>query len=193
MIVVRLQTIVAREFPPAETAVLTVGSIQAGTKSNVIPDNAVLQLNLRTYSEQARNLILDGIRRISVAECRASGCPNDPEFELYERFSVTENDPTVTDRVAGVFADYFGDRAHTMGQQTASEDFSGIPTALGVPYTYWGLGGIDADTYHRAEAAGRISQDIPVNHSAEFAPALQPTLDAGTQALIVAALSWLAR
>jgi hypothetical protein len=78
-----------------------------------------------------------------------------------------------------------------MGQQTASEDFSDIPTALGVPYTYWGLGGIDPDTYRRAVDAGRVAQDIPANHSAGFAPVIQPTLDTGTQALVVAALAWL--
>ncbi|MGH3847062.1 MAG: amidohydrolase [Pseudonocardiaceae bacterium] len=193
MIVVRLQTVVSREIAPGETAVLTVGSIQAGTKSNVIPDYAVLQVNIRTYSERTRSAILDAIRRITIAECQASGCPKDPEFVLFDRFPLTDNDLSVTDRVAGAFADFFGERSVTMSQQTASEDFSDIPTALGVPYTYWGLGGIDADLYDRAEAAGRISQDIPVNHSPEFAPVLQPTLDAGTQAMVVAALAWLAR
>ena len=79
-----------------------------------------------------------------------------------------------------------------MPMQSASEDFSDIPNALGVPYTYWCIGGIDADAYHRAEQAGRIAQDIPVNHSAIFAPAIQPTLDTGTQALVIAAMSWLA-
>jgi hippurate hydrolase len=74
---------------------------------------------------------------------------------------------------------------------SSGEDFSDIPTALGVPYTYWGIGGTDPDTYQRAEAAGRIAQDIPVNHSARFAPVLQPTLDTGTEALVVAALAWL--
>jgi hippurate hydrolase len=64
---------------------------------------------------------------------------------------------------------------------------------LGAPYTYWCIGGIDPDTYHRAEQAGRVAQDIPVNHSATFAPVLQPTLDTGTHALVVAALAWLAR
>src|SRR5689334_14927992 len=75
--------------------------------------------------------------------------------------------------------------------QTASEDFSDIPNALSVPYTYWGIGGIDPDTFRRAADAGRISQDIPVNHSPTFAPVLQPTLDTGTQAMVVAALAWL--
>ena len=76
--------------------------------------------------------------------------------------------------------------------QSASEDFSDIPNALRAPYTYWGIGGIDPDTYRTAETAGRVAQDIPVNHAANFAPVIQPTLDTGTQALVVAALAWLA-
>ena len=85
----------------------------------------------------------------------------------------------------------FGDRAEALPLQTASEDFSDIPNALGIPYTYWGIGGIDPDTYRTAEKAGRVAQDIPVNHSASFAPVIQPTLDTGTEALVVAALAWL--
>jgi hippurate hydrolase len=193
MIVVRLQTVVARELPPTEVAVLTVGSIQAGTKSNVIPDSAQLQLNLRTYRDSTRSTMLDAIRRIVTAECSASGSPRDPEFELFDRFPLTDNDTATTERVASAFADFFADRAGVIPQQSASEDFSDIPNALGVPYTYWCIGGIDADAYHRAEQAGRVAQDIPVNHSATFAPVPQPTLDTGTQALVVAALAWLAR
>lgn len=66
-----------------------------------------------------------------------------------------------------------------------------IPKALGAPSTYWGFGGIDADTFAKAAEAGRISQDIPVNHSPTFGPVIQPTLDTGTEALVVAALAWL--
>ena len=191
MVVVRLQTVVAREVPPTETAVLTVGSIRAGSKSNVIPDSAVLELNVRTYSEQTRTTILEAIRRIVTAECRASDCPKDPEFELFDRFPLTDNDAQTTARAASAFAGFFGDRAVTMGQQTASEDFSDVPTALGTPYTYWGVGCIDGETYRRAADAGRVAQDIPVNHSPAFAPVIQPTCDTGTQALVVAALAWL--
>ncbi len=193
MIVVRLQTVVAREVAPGDTAVLTVGSIQAGTKSNVIPDHAVLQLNVRTYDDHTRATVLDAIERIVRAECAASGSPHDPEFELFDRYPLTDNDADLTDRVAGAFAAYFGDRAGDLPPQSASEDFSDIPDALGIPYTYWGIGGIDANAYRAAELAGRIAQDIPVNHSATFAPVIQPTLDTGTQALVVAALSWVAR
>jgi hippurate hydrolase len=192
MIVVRLQTVVSREVAPGETAVVTVGSVQAGTKSNVIPDQAVLQLNVRTYSEGTRAAVLDAIRRIVRAECEASGCPREPDFELFDRFPLTANDGPATDRVESAFTGFFGDRVQAVGQQSASEDFSDIPDALGVPYTYWFIGGIDPERYAKAVQAGRVAQDIPVNHSAAFAPVLQPTLDTGTQALVVAALAWLA-
>nr|WP_271213843.1 amidohydrolase [Rhodococcus wratislaviensis]GLK41113.1 peptidase [Rhodococcus wratislaviensis] len=191
MIVIRLQTVISRETAPGESAVLTVGSLTAGTKSNVIADHAVLQLNIRTYSDATRTAILEAIRRIVVAECHASRSPRDPEFELFDRFPPTVNDPDTTARVAAAFTEHFGDRSRVMPMQTASEDFSDIPTALGVPYTYWGFGGIDPDTYRTAEQAGRVSEDIPVNHSAAFAPVIQPTLDTGTEALVVATLAWL--
>ncbi len=191
MIVVRLQTIVSRETTPGEPAVVTVGSVQAGTKSNVIPDSATIQPNVRSYSDPTRSAILDSIERMVTAECEASGSPSPPELELFDRFPVTVNDPATTDRVAAAFRDHFGDRAGDLPLQTASEDFSDLPRALGVPYTYWGIGGADPEAYAAAAAAGRVSQDIPVNHAATFAPVLQPTLDTGTTALVVAALAWL--
>jgi metal-dependent amidase/aminoacylase/carboxypeptidase family protein len=153
----------------------------------------VLQLNVRSYSEQTRNTILDAVRRIVTAECQASGSPKHPDFELFDRFPTTENDGTTTARVRAAFDEFFGDSAGDLPLQSASEDFSDIPNALKTPYTYWGIGGIDPETYRAAEAAGRISQDIPVNHSPNFAPVIQPTLETGTQALVAAALAWLKR
>ena len=192
MIVIRLQTIVAREVAPGESAVLTVGSIQAGSKSNVIPDRAELQLNIRTYSRQTRTTMLDAIRRIVTAECQASGSPREPGFEVFDQYPLTDNDLPTTSRVSDAFTTFFGRRCQTLPMQTASEDFSDIPTALGASYTYWGIGGIDPVAYQNAADHGRIGQDIPVNHSPAFAPAIQPTLDTGTQALVVAAMAWLA-
>ena len=191
LIVVRLQTVISREVRPGEPAVLTIGSLQAGTKSNVIPDAATILLNVRTYGDGTRSAILAAIERMVTAECSASGSPRPPEFELFEHFPLTDNDAEVTARVAAAFTEYFGDLAVPLPLQTASEDFSDIPAALQVPYTYWGIGGIDPDTYRRAAAEGRVAQDIPVNHSAAFAPVLQPTLETGTAALVVAAMAWL--
>ncbi len=191
MIVVRLQTVVSREVTPGEAAVLTVGSIAAGSKSNVIPDHAVLQLNVRTYNDGTRSVILDAIERIVRAECQASRSPREPEFERFERYPLTDNDAEVTRRVSGAFASFFGERAARLPAQSASEDFSDIPEGIGAPYTYWGIGGIDAEVYRAAMEADRVTQDIPVNHSSYFSPVIQPTLDTGTQALAVAALAWL--
>ncbi len=191
MIVVRLQTVVSREIAPTQTAVLTIGSSQAGTTSNVIPDHAVLQLNLRSYSQQTRQRMLDAIGRIVRAECQAAGSPQDPDFETLDSYPLTDNDVSTTRRVAAAFGAYFGDRALPWDQQTASEDFSHIPRAAGIPYTYWAIGGTDPQTYRTAEKDGHLD-DLPANHSPKFLPVLQPTLRTGTEALTAAALAWLA-
>ena len=191
MIVIRLQTIVAREVAPTDTAVVTVGSIRAGAKSNVIDDHAVLELNVRTYDDATRTTILEAIKRIVTAECQASGSPQEPQFELFDRFPPTTNDHAVTERLATAFTDHFGPHAIELPLQSASEDFSDLPTALAAPYSYWGIGGVDPHAYAQAAKAGRVAQDIPVNHSPSFAPVLQPTLTTGTQAMTIAALTWL--
>jgi amidohydrolase len=191
MIVLRLQTIVSREVDPAQTAVVTVGSIRAGSKSNVIGDHAVLEINVRTYDDAVRTTVLAAIRRIVAAECQASGCTREPDFDHYDQFSATVNDDTSTGRVADAFTDHFGDWFQEIPPVTASEDFGDIPAALGAPGTYWFVGCVEAERYAKAAAAGRMSQDIPVNHAPEFAPVLQPTLDVGTTALVVAAIAWL--
>jgi hippurate hydrolase len=191
MIVIRLQTVVSREIAPGETAVLTVGSSQAGTTSNVIPDHAVLQLNIRSYSQQTRQRMLAAIQRIVRAECQAAGSPHDPDFETLDTYPLTDNDADTTRRVAAAFSAHFGDRALQWDQQTASEDFTNIPRAAGIPCTYWAIGGTDPQTYRTAEKNGHLD-DLPANHSPKFLPPRQPTLRTGTEALTAAALAWLA-
>ena len=136
---------------------------------------------------------MDAIKRVVNGECAASGSPKEPEFELYDEYPLTANDPQATDRVAEAFSAHFGERAFTVPSQSASEDFSTIPDALGAPYSFWALGGIDPEQWHAAEAAGTLASDIPANHSPMFAPVIEPTLETGTAAIVVAALAWLAR
>ncbi|MFJ9664838.1 amidohydrolase [Streptomyces sp. NPDC101219] len=190
-IVLRLQTVVSRELAPTTPAVLTVGSIHAGSGPNVIPDRAVLEINVRTFDEATRTRVLDAVRRIVEAECRASRCPEEPLIERIASFPPTVNDAEPTRRVAEAFAAYFGDDARTVELQTASEDMSRIPAAFGAPFTYWAIGGTDPALHAGALRRGSLSEDVPVNHSATFAPVLQPTLDTGVAALTVAALAWL--
>ena len=194
MVVLRLQTIVSRETKPGEFAVLTVGSSVAGSKSNIIADHAVLLVNLRTYDMAVRQRMIDSIERMVRAECEASGSPRPPEFEYYDQYPLTTNDSGVTAKITAAFQSHFGsDTVFDLGRATASEDFSHIPDALGTPYSYWGVGCVDAEKYDRALKAGRVEQDIPVNHSEFFAPVIEPTLSVGTQALVVAALTYLAK
>ena len=192
MIILRLQTVVSREIAPAETAVLSVGSVQAGTVGNLIPDHATLQLNLRSYAEPVRQRMLDAVQRIVRAECQASGSPRDPDFATLTSFPVMDNDPATTDRVAAAFGAQFGDNALRIEPQTVSEDFPHIPGALGIPYTYWSIGSTDRQTYLTAVKEGHLD-DLPTNHSPKFLPPMQPCLRAGTEALVTAALAWLAR
>lgn len=178
-IVTRLQSIVAREIAPRETAVVTVGSFHAGTKSNIIPDSALLQLNTRAFDKQVEQHLHEAIERIVRAECEAARSPKAPEFRYYDQYPLTANHEAPTLRVRAAFDAYFGEHSVDMAPVPASEDFSIIPDAFGCPYTYWGLGGF-AD-YRNA----------PGNHSPFFAPDLQPTLDRGIEAIVVAASPWL--
>ncbi len=191
MIIVRLQTVVSREATPGEIAIVTVGSVQAGVVSNVIPDHAVLLLNVRSYSRPSRERMLAAIQRIIRAECQASGSPKDPDFETLASFPLLDNDAAATARVAAAFAAHFGDDALVLDRQTVSEDFGIIPDAAGVPYCYWGIGRTDREVYLAAEKAGRL-QDLPANHSPKFLPPLHPTLRTGTETMVTAAMAWLA-
>ncbi|PLA38408.1 amidohydrolase [Corynebacterium coyleae] len=178
-IVMRLQTIVSREVAAKETAVVTVGAIHAGTKSNIITDSAELLINTRAYSSEVSEHLKEAIERIVRAECVAARSPKEPEFTYYDRYPLTDNDGDATDTVREAFDAYFGDESCDLDAVPASEDFSIIPDALGVPYTYWGLGGF-ADM---SKAVG--------NHNPAFAPDFQPTLDRGAEAVVVAASAWL--
>jgi amidohydrolase len=191
MIIVRLQTVVSREVTPGDTAIVTVGAVQAGTRGNVFGDHAVLQLNMRSsYSEPTRQRMLAAIERIVRGECQASGSPTDPEFKTVASFPLLDNDAASTDRVAAAFTARFGKDALDLPRQTVSEDFGVIPASVGVPYTYWGIGRTDRQAYLAAEKAGRL-QDLPSNHSPKFLPPLHPTLRTGTETMVVAAMAWL--
>ncbi|GMA18731.1 amidohydrolase [Arsenicicoccus piscis] len=133
-IVTRLQTIVSRELPPGQFGVVTVGSLQAGTKANIIPDDATMLLNIRAYDTGVREQLVAAIRRIVTAECEAAASPRPPEIELYDIYPLTDNDADVTARVTEAFVQHFGpDRVVELGRMTASEDFSIIPDAPETP------------------------------------------------------------
>jgi len=190
--VLRLQTIVSREIAPTEAAVVTVGSLQAGTKENVIPDEAVIKLNVRTFDEGVRKRVLAAIERIVNAEAEASRAPRKPEISPLDHYPLVKNDPEATKRLVEAFRNYFpADRVKDTQPTTASEDFGSFGTEWQVPSVFWFVGGTDPETYAKAEESGTIA-DIPTNHNPRFAPVIHPTLETGVEAMVVAAQGWLA-
>ena len=187
----RLQTIVSREISPTVPAVLTIGSLQAGTKENIIPDDATIKLNMRTFDEDTREYMLKSIRRICCAECDASGAERPPEFTPINSYPLTENDLAATQQVAEAFDLQFGKNAAlAAGPASASEDFSVFGRAWGVPYVFWFVGGTDPAVYAKAKQDKTVNK-IPSNHSPKFAPQIHPTLETGLQAMLTAASAWL--
>ncbi len=189
--VMRLQGIVSREVAAAEAAVVTIGSLQAGTKENVIPDEAIIKLNVRTFDEGVRSRVLAAIERIVHAEAAASGAPRPPEITTLDRYPLNVNDRDASQRVVEAFRAHFGtERVRQTGPAPASEDFGSFGTHWHAPSVFWFVGGTDPEVYARAKAANRLN-DLPVNHSPKFAPVLHPTLRTGVETLVVAARAWM--
>jgi hippurate hydrolase len=190
--VLRLQTIVSREVAAAQSAVVTIGALQAGTKENVIPDEALIKLNVRTFDEGVRTHVLAAIERIVEAEARASGATRSPEITPLDRYRLVRNDPDAAARVRAAFeARFGGERVVDIPPISASEDFGSFGSEWQVPSVFWTVGGTDPDTYRQAKEAGRLSE-LPTNHNPRFAPVIHPTLETGVETMLAAARAWLA-
>ena len=189
--VMRLQTVVSREVAMTDSAVVTVGTLSAGMNENVIPDRALLRLNVRTFKEEVRTRVLAAIRRILEAEATASGAPKPPEFVTLSEFPLTRNDEAATRTAVAALRHRFGaDRVAEIVPATASEDFGLFGTAWNVPTVFWMVGGIDPAIYAKAQKAGKLDE-LPANHAPDFAPVLDPTLRIGVEAMLAAAGAWI--
>lgn len=193
--VMRLQTIVAREVAGADTAVVTVGAMRAGTAVNVIPDDAELLINVRTFSPDVRTRVLDSIARIVRAEAAASGATRDPDIEVVASFPAVVNDPDAAARTRPALV---GVPAMVVdpGPVTGSEDVGLLATASSAPCVFWLLGGADPAQFPGAATVAEIATvvaTLPSNHSPLYAPVLEPTLSVGVGALVAAAHAWLPR
>lgn len=187
-VVMRLQTIVAREVAPGDSAVVTVGSLHAGTKENVIASEARMDLSIRTFDERVRNTVLASVERIVRSEAAASGAAAAPRIERVGGFPVTHNDPEATRRVMEAFRRWMGpDAVDEMAPLAGSEDFGILGKVTGAPSVFWFIGAIDRATWAVAERSGRLGQDVPTTHSASFLPCLEPTMETGVKALLTAA------
>jgi hippurate hydrolase len=177
-IVTALQTIVSRETRPGTPAVVTVGTIQGGTKRNIISESVKLELTLRAFEDKVMEGMIAAIRRICEGTARAAGVPEDrlPVVTVTsESTPVTVNDAALTRRMTGTFKAWLGDqRVVPSPPTTGGEDFSEFGrTVHRVPIFIWGIGAADPAKF---EAANKKGESLPSNHSplAAFVP--DPTL-----------------
>ncbi|MFG2196460.1 amidohydrolase [Streptomyces sp. NPDC048639] len=192
-VVLRLQGVVSRETAPAEQVVLTVGSLRAGERGNVIPDRAELGVTVRAFSEPVLRRVTDAVERIVRGECAASGCPEDPVVTITSRSPALVPDPDLTEALRAVHTAGFGaGRVIHWPGATATEDFpwfgehgAALHGGSGVRTAYWMLGVTSAAQWRSALAGG---DPVPANHSPEFAPDLRTALPTGITAMTDAAL-----
>lgn len=193
--VVRLQSIVARTISASDTAVVTVGSMHAGSAHNIIPDEARLALSVRTLSPTVRESVLASIERHARAEALAAGAVREPEVTLVESFPAVVNDAEACAELSAAFASLQGVMVIDPGTVTGSEDVGILAIESGAPCAYWLLGGSDPTLFAGATNVQEVADvvaGLPSNHSPFFAPAPSPTLEVGVAALVAAATHWLA-
>lgn len=189
----RLHAIVSREVGGGETAVLTVGTLHAGTKENIVPGHAELGLTVRSFDPEVRARVLAAVQRVVRAEAAASGAPREPEIEVFDAFPPLVNDVTAAERTATALggAGFVVDP----GPVTGSEDVGVLATASGAPCSYWLLGGADPALFAGASTRDELAaivRTLPSNHAPDYAPVVEPTLAVGVAALVAAAREWLA-
>jgi amidohydrolase len=171
--ILALQTIASREVKPGELAVVTVGYINAGTKNNIIPDQAEMGLTVRTFKQDVRHQVLEAITRITNAEALAANAPRQPLIDRYEMTDGVYNDQALIDKLTPILEQAIGkDNLVAEEPITASEDFSAF-LAEKIPGLFLSLGGADPDKLAQARSTGT---HLPSNHSSLFAPDVDPAL-----------------
>ncbi|MFY9621871.1 MAG: amidohydrolase [Pyrinomonadaceae bacterium] len=188
--ILALQTIVSRETSPLDPAVVTVGSIHGGAKSNIIPDEVKLQLTVRSYKEDVRKRILASIERITKNTAAAAGIPEDraPIVKVSETeyTPATYNDPQLTERLARVFEKTLGAGNVVNGPPVmAAEDFGRFSLDQQIPSALFWLGTVDPA---KVEESRKTGKPLPSLHSSLFAPVPEPTLRGGVKAMTAAVL-----
>jgi amidohydrolase len=194
-LVTTLQTLVSRELDPLDSAVVTVGSFHAGTKHNIISDEARLQLTVRSYTPQIRQQLLEGIARIARGEAIAAGIPEDrmPQISIEENYTpATVNTEALTRSTAARFVEHFGaDRVREIRPIMAGEDFSQYHLAdRNVESLIFWVGGVPQAQWDAAQRDGTV---LPSLHSPFWAPEADATISTGIEAMVVAALGVLGR
>ena len=181
--VLALQTIVSREISPFDPAVITVGSIHGGTKNNIIPDEVVLQLTVRSFTDPVRQHLLSAIDRIAKAEAAAAGAPREPSVVRSNPTQALVNDSALTRRVSAVLVRELGSaRVKDTPPEMASEDFSEFQLA-GIPTLMLRVGAVE---HGKFDAAMKSGTPLPSLHSSQFWPDREPTIKTAMTAEVLA-------
>src|SRR3984893_1693318 len=188
--ILALQTIVSRENSPLDPAVVTIGSIHGGTKRNIIPDEVVLQLTIRTYKEEVRQHILASIERIAKNLALAAGVPEDraPIIKSVESENAPSlyNDPQLTERITAAIGRTIGkDNVVKAQPLMVSEDFGLLSLDHQIPAFMFWLGAVEPA---KVEASRKSGKPLPSLHSSLFEPLPEPTLRTGLKAMTSAVL-----
>ena len=187
--VVTLQTIVSREVNPLDPAIITVGTFHAGSKRNIIPDEAKLELTVRSYKPEVQKQLLAAIERIAKAEAAAGRAPREPKLTIVESSEVVINDPALTQRLGSRLRRELGDTSvTTLDPNTSSEDIGVFGRVAGVPSVQLRIGAPDPGEFAKARAEGKYP---PGPHTSKFAPDRQPTIRTGVTVLTLSVLELL--
>ncbi len=189
--VVTLQTIVSREVNPFDPAVVTVGTFHAGTKRNIIADEAKLELTVRSFKPEVQKHLLAAIERIAKAEAAAAGAPREPEVVVnaHEASEVVFNDPVLAARLTTALRRGLGDANVVPGEPiTGSEDFGVFGRVAGVPSIQLSIGAVEPAEFARAKSAGTT---VPGPHSPMFAPDREPTISTAVAAFTLSVMELL--
>jgi amidohydrolase len=185
------QTIVSRQIDPQEPAVLTVGTIHGGTKSNIIPDDVTLGLTLRAYSPAVRDQIIAAVRRTANGLAEAYGIPADrmPTLTVSDGVPATFNDPALAERLrAAALATLGKDRVLQARAIMASEDVGLFSLNGQIPAVMYWLGAADPAKLEESRKSG---VPLPSLHSPLFAPDYAPAITTGVTAMTAIALDLL--
>ncbi len=185
-----LQTIVSREVDPFDDAVVTVGTFHAGNKRNVIPDEAKIQLTVRSYKPEVQKKMLASIERIAKGEAIAGGAPKEPLVTVVaaESSEVVVNDPALAARLLDALKRDLGDQGAIASEpHMTSEDFGIFGSRAGAPSIQFRIGAVEPAVFVAAKAAGQAMM-LPGPHNSRFAPDRERTIMAGTAAFVVSVL-----
>ncbi|MFM7027387.1 MAG: amidohydrolase [Chakrabartia sp.] len=189
-IVVGLQSIISREKGPLDPGVITVGSFHGGTKHNIIPEEARLQITVRANSQETRDMLIAAIKRVAINTARAHGVAEDrlPEVKISETTPVTINNAGLAKRLNAALAERLGPGVVVPFEQTnmGAEDFSYfVDPAFGIPGYYFAVGGSNPAWIAAAQNGG---PPIAGHHSPLFKIDPEPSVRLGTEAMVAATL-----